>query len=207
MILHSASMLLKMANAHCVGTVNNLSDPKTMSNKVLLYELVCQHNEVSNYLKIAKEKERKLRDKIIQLAFTNPKIGTNRLSIADVGIELKGVVKETYSIDESQLEEVVDVGNGEWYNYPKPKPVLVMKEYNKLSDAEKAELAKCVTCKPSAPVLEYEGKISIPLGLVSIGGQLYLNGSLVNPDAAEKWCDFFGFTNSLELIKFLEQLA
>jgi len=175
-------------------------------NKLLLYELVCQHNEVSNYLKIAKEKERKLREKIIQLAFSNPKVGTNRLSIKDMALELKGVVKETYSLDESQLEEVCDIGNGEWYNYPKPKPVLVMKEYNKLSENDKAKLANCVSCKPGTPTLEYECNVFIPLGLTAKAGFLWLNGSIVNDDAAESWCDFFGFTNSLELIKFLEEL-
>ena len=179
-----------------------------MSNTVLLYELVCQHNEIARQIKAFKptlEKERKLRDKIIQLAFTNPKVGTNKLSLKEMGLELKGVVKETWSVDEAISGDIAKQ-YCKAIVYPPSKPTLVKKEYDKLSDEDKKALAVWVSSKPGAPTLEYEGNVSIPLNLTAKDGYLYLNGSLLNPDAAENWCDFFGFTNSLELIKFLEEL-
>lgn len=179
-----------------------------MPNETLLAELIAQHRQEIETLKKAQVRERKLRDTLIELSFPDAKRGTNKVILKNSGLELKGVIKETYSIDESCLEDVVDIGNGDWYNYPKPKPVLVMKEYEKLSKEDKAKLAFCVTCKDAAPVLTYEGEVREPIlkGIIAKGGLLYHNDNPIDGHKVMQLANYLGFPGGGELINFLEGL-
>lgn len=172
-------------------------------NAPLITELIGQHKKLTDWLEPAKEKEKKLREKIISLTFENPKKGTNKLSIAEAGLEVKALIKENITVDKAGLKEILEtIPNGDkvidW------KPALVSKEYNALSDEDKRKLAVCITSKPGTPTLTYEGETKEPFNLSAKNGVLYLNGSECNYQQAYSWAAFMGIATPEDLIKELE---
>lgn len=176
-------------------------------NDQLITELLAEHKTTKETLEKAKDRERKLRDKIILLVFPFSKKGTNKKSFKDAGIEVKAVLKDSWSVKQDGLDEILCEHEGIQRAF-KYKYDLVMAGYNSLSDDEKKLLAEQVTCKDAAPELSYEGELgeSHLDTIKTESGVIIANGVVLSASAADAVARYYGFQHAEELVKFLEEI-
>jgi hypothetical protein len=107
-------------------------------------------------LKILKAKESLLRKKIFDLAFDDPKEGTNNYDLAD-GYVLKGKHNINRDIDVgafNALKEKLREDGMRPDDLVRYKPELAKAEYNKLTEDQKQLFDQCLIIKPGSPGLE-----------------------------------------------------
>lgn len=176
-------------------------------NDTLIAELLAKHKRVKSEFKALQEQERKIRDKIVQLLFPNPKTGTNKKSFKELGLEVKAVIKDYWSVKQDGLEEIL-CANENLSRAFKYKHELVMAGYKSLSDNEKILLADTVTCKPTAPELSYEG--SIPGNyfdcIKTHDFEIYIMDVKQDDSQVVSILNYYGFQSKIDLIKFLEEI-
>ena len=177
-------------------------------NDTLIRELLAEHSATKKTLAKAKDREKTLRDMIVSILFPNPKTGTNRISFKQLGLEIKAVIKDYWSVKQEGLDNIMAV-NENIQNAFKYKYDLVMKGYKELSDEEKILLADNVTCKPTAPELTYEGELkdSILSSLSTRDGVLYIKGENQGVMIADQTAKYLGFQGSEQLVRFLEEIG
>lgn len=105
-----------------------------------------------------KSKELKLRKKIAEEFFKDPKEGTNTLTITD-GVKLKYTHKLNRSIDEATLQPVLKtMPEGSEDLLVKYKPELKGTAYKALSEEHRKMFDATVITKPSTPGLKLDIK-------------------------------------------------
>lgn len=176
-------------------------------NHQLIAELLAAHKQASFRLKHYKENERKLRDKIVALCFPDASKGTNKLSLKQLGLDIKAVIKENWNVTQTGLEDLLAEHEGVQRAF-KYKHELVMTGYKSLSDSEKKLLAEFVTCKEGSPELSYEGELneSYISRVTTKNGSLYFDSVEMSYDQANNCAETYGFQCAEQLVNFLEEL-
>jgi hypothetical protein len=177
-------------------------------NPTLTRELLAEHRNASRALKHYKERERVLRDKIVSLLFPNPKTGTNKASLKELGLEVKAVIKDNWTVTQTGLSDFLSEHDGMQRAF-KYKHELVMAGYKTLSDKEKQLLAQFVSCKPGAPELKVEGELpkSYLNHIKVIDGCICYEGNFLDAPNAYNCAKEYGFESTDEFVKFLEEIA
>ncbi len=175
----------------------------------LLTELIARHAPLATLLAFAKEKEMKLRLKIVALAFAeSKKIGTNNLDLPDLGFSLKAVCKESIKLDEAGIRDLVDcIPNNE--GLLKETYSMSISKYRDLSDEHKALLVDNVTIKEDSPSLSYDGvppAENLLKGVSTNAGCLMMGGQVMTLEAQQALTTALGFTYPAQLIRLLEEV-
>jgi len=178
-----------------------------MSNPTLIRELLADHAASKKKLERYKVREMKLRLKITSLLFPDAHKGTNKASLKELGLDVKAVIKETASVKQEGLEDLIG-DNEELARAFKTKYDFVNAGYNSLSDEEKKLLGNAVIFKLGTPELSYEGEL--PNGIINSlstsEGLLLINGEFQGVMIADQTAKYLGFQYAEQLVKFLEEI-
>lgn len=177
-------------------------------NDTLIRELLAEHKATKQTLEASKDKERKLREKIVAVMFPSAKRGTNKISLKQLGLDVKAVIRENWSVKQEGIEELL-LDHEELSRAFKTKYDLSFTGYKSLSDEEKELLAEQVTCKDGVPELTYEGDLgaSYLYTLKGESGVLIVNGSEADTLQGKQIAKHYGFENAEQLARFLEDLT
>lgn len=115
--------------------------------------------QLVDWMAKARQRERELRDYFVAQNFTNPKEGTNRTVVPDLGVQfvLKHTIRREIeepvlkSLEKEMLRKGVPVDS-----LVKWEPSLVLSEYRKLNPAQLKLFNRALVIKPGSPSLEVE---------------------------------------------------
>jgi len=111
---------------------------------------------LTQQLKPMKKREMELRKKIFNIAFPDPREGSNTFDLAG-GFKLRGSYKLTRTIDEGALQAILPQLTEAGISSDaivKHKVSLVLKEYTRLETDQRLLFDQCLVTKPGSPALE-----------------------------------------------------
>lgn len=129
-----------------------------IEQKAQIQRLAAEWWAIQEEVKLAKqvlERERALRNMLFVTAFPAAVEGVNKIDLDDSGYVLKGTHNIDRKIDEAALASVAKhFTSGKMTKLISYKPVLVVKEYKKLTHDQQKIFAEALIIKSASPDLE-----------------------------------------------------